>query len=64
MQERQVSGADELDGAVSRCAAHHEGGELPGQGALRENTIGGFHHAIQRQIGVREAAEGCVKVAH
>ncbi len=64
MQKRYVSRADEFDGTVLRCAADHEGGELARHGALRKDAVGGFHHAIERKVGVGETAERGVEMAH
>src|SRR5712664_1482064 len=60
----KVARADKLHRTIVGSSSHDESRELSRESALAENAVGVFHHAIERETGFGEAAEGCMKVAH
>src|SRR5277367_6772237 len=64
MQDREVAGADEFHCAILAGAADYQGGELSGESAFAEDAVGVFDHAIEREAGFGEAAEGGAEMAH
>ena len=60
----KVARADKLHQTIMGSSSHDESCELSRESALAENTVGIFHHAIERETGFGEAAERCMKVAH
>src|SRR5450755_679027 len=59
-----MASADKLHGTIVGGAADDESCELSGESALAENSVGVFHHAIERETASGEDTKRGVEVAH
>ena len=64
VKKREMTCANKLNRTIVCSSSYHEGRKLSGKSAFAENAIGVFHHPIERETGLREAAKRCVEVAH
>ncbi len=64
VKHRKVARADKLHRTIVGGSSHDESRELSRESAVAENAVGVFHHAIERETGLGEGTERCMKVAH
>src|SRR5258708_19774969 len=64
VKHRKMARADKLHRTIVGGSSHDESPELSREGALAENAVGVFHHAIERETGFGEAADRCIKWVH
>jgi len=59
-----MAGTYKFHRTIARSPSYDESRELSGKSAFAEYAVGVFHHPIERETGLGEAAKRCMEVAH